>query len=82
MLCPLLICLINWYRLLGFGACLLGAAACFFVAFLTLPMLALRPGKFALAFRWAIYGFLVEPSDVLDSQSGFYTRHVWVSRKI
>ncbi|KAG8677954.1 protein transport protein sft2 [Ceratobasidium sp. 394] len=40
----------RWERLLGFGACLLGAAACFFVAFLTLPMLVLRPGKFALAF--------------------------------
>ena len=40
-------------RLLGFGACLLGAAVCFFVAFLTLPMLALRPAKFALAFRCA-----------------------------
>jgi len=40
----------RWDRLLGFGACLLGAAACFFVAFLTLPALALMPRKFALAF--------------------------------
>ncbi|KAL5498161.1 SFT2 [Sanghuangporus vaninii] len=40
----------RWERLLGFGACLLGAAACFFVAFFTLPLLAVRPGKFALAF--------------------------------
>lgn len=38
-------------RLLGFGGCLLGAAVCFFVSFLTLPMLALRPAKFALSFR-------------------------------
>lgn len=38
-------------RLLGFGGCLIGAAVCFFVAFLTLPMLAIRPAKFALAFR-------------------------------
>ncbi|KAF9074488.1 Got1/Sft2-like family-domain-containing protein [Rhodocollybia butyracea] len=36
----------RWERLLGFGACLLGAAVCFFVAFLTI----LRPSKFALAF--------------------------------
>ncbi|KAJ4481026.1 Got1/Sft2-like family-domain-containing protein [Lentinula aciculospora] len=36
----------RWERLLGFGACLLGAAVCFFVAFLTM----LRPSKFALAF--------------------------------
>ncbi len=37
--------------LLGFIVCILGAAACFFVAFITLPFLALRPAKFALAFR-------------------------------
>lgn len=30
------------YRLLGFIGCLIGAAVCFFVAFLTLPLLALR----------------------------------------
>ncbi|KAJ3729173.1 Got1/Sft2-like family-domain-containing protein [Lentinula guzmanii] len=36
----------RWERLLGFGACLLGAAVCFFVAFITM----LRPSKFALAF--------------------------------
>ena len=39
-------------RLLGFGASLLGAAACFGVAFLTLPLLPVNPGKFALAFRY------------------------------
>ena len=53
----------RWERLLGFGACLLGAAACFFVAFLTLPMLVLRPGKFALAFSLGsllvMFGFCV-----------------------
>ncbi|GJJ13654.1 hypothetical protein Clacol_007910 [Clathrus columnatus] len=37
----------NWERLLGFGACLLGAAACFFVAFISLSF---KPSKFALAF--------------------------------
>ncbi|KAJ3868485.1 Got1/Sft2-like family-domain-containing protein [Lentinula edodes] len=36
----------RWERLLGFGACLLGAAVCFFVAFITM----LRPSKFALSF--------------------------------
>ncbi|CAE6414067.1 unnamed protein product [Rhizoctonia solani] len=53
----------RWERLLGFGACLLGAAACFFVAFLTLPWLALKPGKFALAFSLGsllvMFGFCV-----------------------
>lgn len=40
----------RWERLLGFGGCLAGAAVCFFVAFMTLPLLAVRPAKFALAF--------------------------------
>ena len=38
-------------RLLGFGACLVGACVCFFFAFLGLPWLPIRPAKFALAFR-------------------------------
>ncbi|EPQ55765.1 ER-to-golgi vesicle protein transport Sft2 [Gloeophyllum trabeum ATCC 11539] len=53
----------RWERLLGFGACLLGAAVCFFVAFLTMPLLALRPAKFALAFSLGsllvMFGFSV-----------------------
>lgn len=39
----------RWDRLLGFGACLIGAAVCFFVAFLTAPLIPIRPAKFALA---------------------------------
>jgi hypothetical protein len=38
-------------RLLGFLACLAGAAVCFGVGFITLPLLAIRPAKFALSFR-------------------------------
>ncbi|TFK81934.1 ER-to-golgi vesicle protein transport Sft2 [Polyporus arcularius HHB13444] len=53
----------RWERLLGFGACLIGAAVCFFVAFLTIPMIALRPAKFALAFSLGsllvMFGFSV-----------------------
>ncbi|KAH9929473.1 ER-to-golgi vesicle protein transport Sft2 [Fomitopsis serialis] len=53
----------RWERLLGFGGCLIGAAVCFFVAFLTLPMIALRPAKFALAFSLGslliMFGFSV-----------------------
>ncbi|KAF8346597.1 Got1/Sft2-like family-domain-containing protein [Amanita rubescens] len=40
----------RWERLLGFIACLIGASVCFFVAFITLPLLALKPAKFALSF--------------------------------
>lgn len=47
-------------RLLGFGACLIGAAVCFTVSFITLPFLALRPAKFALSFRFvAILGIVI-----------------------
>ncbi|KAI0370879.1 SFT2-domain-containing protein [Pilatotrama ljubarskyi] len=53
----------RWERLLGFGACLIGAAVCFFVAFLTLPWIGLRPAKFALAFSLGsllvMFGFAV-----------------------
>ncbi|KAI0776837.1 SFT2-domain-containing protein [Trametes elegans] len=53
----------RWERLLGFGACLIGAAVCFFVAFITLPWIALRPAKFALAFSLGsllvMFGFAV-----------------------
>jgi len=53
----------RWERLLGFGGCLLGAAVCFFVAFFTLPLLAIRPAKFALSFSLGsllvMFGFSV-----------------------
>lgn len=48
-------------RLVGFLGCIAGAAVCFAVAFFTLPLLALRPAKFALAFR---YGLLLLDSTV------------------
>lgn len=44
----------RWERLLGFVACLVGAAICFAVAFITLPLLAFKPAKFALSFRFVI----------------------------
>ena len=48
-------------RLLGFLACLAGAAVCFAVAFLTLPLIALRPAKFALSFRYVYSALPVSP---------------------
>ncbi|KAK7055119.1 protein transport protein SFT2 [Favolaschia claudopus] len=55
----------RWERLLGFGGCLIGAAVCFFVAFLTLPVFFLpgRARKFALSFSLGsllvMFGFSV-----------------------
>ncbi|KAH6911932.1 Got1/Sft2-like family-domain-containing protein [Coprinopsis sp. MPI-PUGE-AT-0042] len=53
----------SWERLLGFGGCLIGAAVCFFVSFMTLPFLVIRPAKFALSFSLGsllvMFGFSV-----------------------
>ncbi|KAF7373368.1 Protein transport protein SFT2 [Mycena sanguinolenta] len=55
----------HWERLLGFGGCLIGAAVCFFVAFITLPVFFLpgRARKFALSFSLGsllvMFGFSV-----------------------
>lgn len=53
----------RWDRLIGFGACLLGAGVCFFVAFLTAPLIPIRPAKFALALSLGsvlvMFGFAV-----------------------
>jgi len=53
----------RWDRLIGFGACLLGAAVCFFVAFATAPLIPIRPAKFALALSLGsilvMFGFAV-----------------------
>ncbi|KAL7420988.1 Protein transport protein sft2 [Cryptotrichosporon argae] len=40
----------RWERFLGFLACCAGGIACFGVAFLFLPILVVKPRKFALAF--------------------------------
>eukprot|EP00160_Parvularia_atlantis_P001421 Unigene11137_Nuclearia_a/m.34087 Unigene11137_Nuclearia_a/g.34087 ORF Unigene11137_Nuclearia_a/g.34087 Unigene11137_Nuclearia_a/m.34087 type:complete len:208 (+) Unigene11137_Nuclearia_a:102-725(+) len=42
--------LTRWQRLIAFAALLAGGAACLGLAFLTLPMLVLRPGKFAVSY--------------------------------
>ncbi|RDW71980.1 protein transport protein SFT2 [Coleophoma crateriformis] len=41
----------RWDRLLIFGACNIGAAACFVICFFLFPVLSLRPSKFAIL--WA-----------------------------
>lgn len=69
-------------RLLGFGGCLLGAAVCFFVSFLTLPMLALRPAKFALSFRCAAHSGLSSPRLLTPPQPREPARHVRVRRTL
>ena len=61
----------------------MGAAVCFFVAFLTLPFLALRPAKFALAFRFvpppSCSGDIESESVISLQQSRQSSGHVRVS---
>lgn len=51
----------RWERFLGFLACLAGSSVCFLFSFLFLspPILALRPQKFALAFSMGSLLFMV-----------------------
>ncbi|TIB17165.1 hypothetical protein E3P92_01174 [Wallemia ichthyophaga] len=58
----------RWERFLGFVICLIGSAACFLLSFfLFLPILPIRPHKFALAFSMgsvlvmAAFALLVGP---------------------
>lgn len=49
----------RWERFLGFLLCCAGAAVCFLVAFLTLPLLAIKPRKFAVAFSMGSLLFML-----------------------
>ncbi|KAL7415799.1 ER-to-golgi vesicle protein transport Sft2 [Mrakia frigida] len=49
----------RWERFMAFLGCLAGGAVCFFVAFLTLPILAIKPRKFAVAFTLGSFLFMM-----------------------
>jgi hypothetical protein len=40
----------RWERFIGFLLCCAGAAICLAVSFLTVPLIAIRPAKFAVSF--------------------------------
>jgi hypothetical protein len=46
----------QWDRLIVFGCCVLGAAACFVMAFFLLPVLVLKPRKFVVL--WTVGSIL------------------------
>ena len=63
---------------------MIGAAVCFFVAFLTIPVIALRPSKFALSFRYVQFnpymtGWVHGGSRRKCGQFGELACDVWVS---
>lgn len=49
----------RWERFLGFLMCCVGASICFLLAFLTLPLLAVKPRKFAVAFSMGSLLFML-----------------------
>jgi len=59
------------YRLAGFAGCLVGAAVCFFVSFLTLPLLALRYVALCLT-SVQLQSFLLLDLQSLRSLSGMH----------
>jgi hypothetical protein len=46
----------HWERLIVFGCCVLGAAACFIMAFVLMPVLVLKPRKFVVL--WTVGSIL------------------------
>jgi len=46
----------QWDRLIVFGCCVLGAAACFIMAFVLMPVLVLKPRKFVVL--WTVGSIL------------------------
>lgn len=73
------VALSHWERFLAFCLCQLGAALCFLIAFLTIPLLALKPRKFAVAFSMGSLLFMLgyvcrqarEVSCMLNSYTSF-----------
>jgi Got1/Sft2-like family len=46
----------QWERIIVFGCCVLGAAACFIMAFVLMPVLVLKPRKFVVL--WTVGSML------------------------
>ncbi|KAG0145172.1 hypothetical protein CROQUDRAFT_658971 [Cronartium quercuum f. sp. fusiforme G11] len=49
----------RWERTIGFLICTAGAFVCFLIAFFTLPLLAIKPRKFAVAFSLGSLLFMI-----------------------
>ena len=61
----------QWERLIVFGCCVLGAAACFVMAFVLMPVLVLKPRKFVILWTVGSLLFLCRYTQILSSLSGF-----------
>ncbi|KAF6820383.1 hypothetical protein CPLU01_12777 [Colletotrichum plurivorum] len=64
----------RWDRLLIFGACNLGALACFVICFALFPVLSLRPRKFVILWTLGSLLFLASFAAVMGPMA--YARHL------
>ncbi|BFZ64800.1 Protein transport protein sft2 [Saitoella coloradoensis] len=70
----------RWDRLLVFGACILGAAVCFLVAFLMMPVLVLKPRKFVML--WTVGSLLFLSSFAALQGPISYLKHLFSGSRI
>ncbi|GAO51088.1 hypothetical protein G7K_5200-t1 [Saitoella complicata NRRL Y-17804] len=70
----------RWDRLLIFGACILGAAVCFLVAFLMMPVLVLKPRKFVML--WTVGSLLFLSSFAALQGPISYFKHLFSGSRI
>lgn len=70
----------RWDRLLIFGVCLLGAVACFVLCFFLLPVLAVKPRKFALL--WSLGSLLFVISFGVLQGPLSYLRHLFSQQRL
>lgn len=64
----------RWDRLMIFGACNLGAAACFVICFFLFPVLSLRPSKFVILWTLGSILFLTSFAAVMGPLA--YLQHL------
>lgn len=69
-----------WDRLLVFGICLLGAVACFALCFFIMPVLALKPRKFAVLWTFGSLLFIISFGALQGPMN--YLKHLLSSTRI
>uniref|UniRef100_A0A060SZB7 Protein transport protein SFT2 n=1 Tax=Blastobotrys adeninivorans TaxID=409370 RepID=A0A060SZB7_BLAAD len=70
----------RWDRLLVFGICLAGAVACFTLCFVILPVLALKPRKFALLWTLGSLLFVISFGVLQGPMS--YLQHIFSGARL
>ncbi|CAG8485142.1 4949_t:CDS:2, partial [Scutellospora calospora] len=72
--------LTRWQRLVGFGVLFAAGALCFLIAFVSLPLLALRPRKFVITYTMG--SFLIILSFALLHGPLAHLRHIFSRERL